>query len=735
MHKSTHKIGYGALLAALLAFAGCGGSDSKPPPATVTVVSSRADMVSGNSALVRVDVPRSNASSKITLGGIDITSQFTQSAPGVLIGLVSGLQVGMNTLNVNVGGTSSPLTLVNHGANGPIFSGPHQEPWMCQTSDFTLPDGTNLGAPVDANCNAPTKIVYVYMPTTGTFKVMPSATALPADVRKTTTSDGRTVNYIVRLETGVLNRGIYQFATLFDPTTESAPSPVATYKGWNRKVVFAFGGNAAAGYRQGTFTGGVLDGGMLSQGYSVVSSTLNVLGNNANDVLSAETASMVKEKFIKTFGIPVYTMGYGGSGGSMQQYLIASNYPGILDGIIPTVSFPDLISVVLPATDCSLLSHAFGLSTATWTDAQKTAVAGFDTYQDCTGAGPMGSIGWEAYFSPDWMLATRTGRPIVFNAFVGGLVDPNNCPAVVPDALVYNAVTNRSGARCDLYSNQVNLFGVDPATGFAARAWDNVGVQYGLKAFTAGGISAEQFVQLNELAGGYDGDGNFQAQRTTASAAALATAYGYGRINQMQNLASVAIIDWRLNSASVVDVHSEFWSLASRARLEKATGSSANQVIVVTDGIASLGTYEVTMLKSMDQWLTSVMSDTRDYPGLSAKIVANKPSTLIEGCYAPDNKFIAEAITPDNASQCGSIYPVNSNPRMVAGESIANDVVKCVLTPLDRAQYPGISDAQFARLSAVFATGVCDYSQPGVGQTPLTSTWLNYTAPGTAEPL
>ena len=30
------------------------------------------------------------------------------------------------------------------------------------------------------------------------------------------------------------------------------------------------------------------------------------------------------------------------------------------------------------------------------------------------------------------------------------------------------------------------------------------------------------------------------------------------------------------------------------------------------------------------------------------------------------------------------------------------------------------------RLQAIFATGVCDYSRPGIGQVPITGTWQSY---------
>src|SRR5204862_355122 len=49
--------------------------------------------------------------------------------------------------------------------------------------------------------------------------------------------------------------------------------------------------------------------------------------------------------------------------------------------------------------------------------------------------------------------------------------------------------------------------------GFARRAVDNVGVQYGLEALKAGKISPAQFADLNAKAGGLDIDGHPEPQR------------------------------------------------------------------------------------------------------------------------------------------------------------------------------------------------------------------------------
>ena len=85
--------------------------------------------------------------------------------------------------------------------------------------------------------------------------------------------------------------------------------------GWNGRLVYTFGGGCGGGhYRQGASTGGVLNDMMLTRGFAVASSSLNVLGNNCNDVTSGETMMMVKERFIEAFGVPRYTMGFGCSG-------------------------------------------------------------------------------------------------------------------------------------------------------------------------------------------------------------------------------------------------------------------------------------------------------------------------------------------------------------------------------------------------------------------------------------
>jgi hypothetical protein len=70
---------------------------------------------------------------------------------------------------------------------------------------------------------------------------------------------------------------------------------------------------------------------------------------------------------------------------------------------------------------------------------------------------------------------------------------------------------------------------------------------------------------------------------------------------------------------------------------------------------------------------------------------------------------------------------VAANTRLVAGERLSVDVMKCRLRLLDFADYPVTFTAEEqAQLRETFATGVCDYDQDGVGQVPPRGTWRSY---------
>jgi hypothetical protein len=309
------------------------------------------------------------------------------------------------------------------------------------------------------------------------------------------------------------------------------------------------------------------------------------------------------------------------------------------------------------------------------------------------------------------------------------------CPAILPVGQRYNATTNPTGARCDVYDHAINIYGRDPATGFARRPIDNVGVQYGLKALNAGQISVDQFLALNQAVGGYDVDANFQAARTIGDAPAMRQAYQTGRLtNAGGGLKDIPIIDYRgyADDDPNGNIHLRYHSFSMRERLIKANGDADNQVMLHEDGryglYSSSSPLLLRALAEMDKWIAAIHADTADGTA-HAKVVRNKPSTLQEGCMSRDATnpvFIAEAMKIDSG-QCATLYPAPPAPRASAGGPVAADVIKCQLKPVTTADYQvTFSAAQQTRLGQIFPNGVCDWSKPGIEQQGLRGTWLSF---------
>ncbi|HEY9327493.1 MAG TPA: DUF6351 family protein [Streptomyces sp.] len=673
----------------------------------VTALSSRPGTVSGDDALIRVGVPASTpvGTIRVEVGGRDVTSAFRPSGGDTLTGLVKDLSQGDNLLTASApGAESGQLTLKNHPVTGPVFSGPHEQPFVCDTAEFKTINGVTLGPPLDQDCSVNTRVDYMYRTTAGKFVPLPDPAVRPADLATATTSAGEKVPYIVRVETGTINRAIYETAVLHDPQSPG-PDPLQRGPGWNGRLVYGFGGGCAGGwYVQGRNTVGIMNDAYLSKGYGVASSSLNVFGNNCNDVLAAETMSMVKEHFVETYGEPAFTIGNGCSGGSYQTHQIADNYPGLLDGILSGCSFPDVgFGTIQTLSDAQLLNHYFTqVAPDAFTQEQQRAVSGFGK--------------WESIGS----LARAAGR-----------IDPTvYCPAQLPVAQRYDPATNPGGARCDVYSHTVNVYGKDPETGKARRPLDNTGIQYGLQALNDGTIDMDQFIDLNRRIGGLDSDAGPVATRTAADLAAVRLAYRTGRLlNGGGGLASVPIIDYRdyVDDAATGDMHMRFHSFTTRARLDKANGTHANQVMLTrADGH---GFTLAGMVADMDRWLTAIKADAGDGAPID-KIARNRPSGLTDACWTRGigaQKIEEPQVEGIGNTACNTLYPVWTSPRMVAGADVANDIVKCRKRPVTPEDYDvPLTDGQLGALKVIFPYGVCDWSVPGAGQQGLAGTWLSF---------
>jgi hypothetical protein len=683
----------------------------------IEVLSSRPYMVSGGDALVRVTVKKKQvrlSDVRVELNGRNVTGAFVADPGGrSLTGLVAGMRLGPNQLEVDARGkgrgrADAELDLTNYPIQGPIISGPHEYPFACTTYNFVpFPGSPALGAPLDSDCSVERRVQYVYRRTNNTFAPLPQPySSLPADLATTTTVSGATVPYIVRLETGTINRAIYQTAILHNPN-EAPPSPFAPPAGWNKRLIYPLGGGCIAGwYTQGDGLVNPVNHSYLSQGYGVASASLNTFGNNCNDLLSSETILMVKERFIESYGVPLFTIGTGGSGGAYQSNQTGDNYPGAFDGIVTTSSFPDVTSGMIPMHSSRLLELYFAARPGRYTIEQQKRISGYLSIP--------GQI--------QEMSRNRGDRMDPRIAF------PDEILAGVGPQFRYDPVTNPFGARGDVYDHTVNVYGVIPNTPvpgiakFAQRPLDNVGVQYGLRALNEGSITVEDFLDMNAAMGGVDIDFNHVANRTRTYPGATRRAYEGGRIlNGGNGLASMAIIT-RMGGGDLAvngDVHLRYHAHAIRARLVNANGHADNQVVVGNLAPTDL------LIEQMGRWLAAVVADPSK-KSRAEKVIANKPADVVDACWTTAGVKIVEPQTLDGPGQCNQLFPVGVPPEYVAGAPIALDIVKCKLKPVDMADYEvAFTSQQRARLRAVFPDGVCDWSKRGVYQVKAVP-WASY---------
>src|SRR2546423_1973167 len=570
-----------ALGALLLATAQAGEG---PSNFEIVSLSNRADLVSGGDALLEVRVPKNvplNQAS-LRLNGRHVTAAFRGNAAArTLRGVGTDLVDGDNEFAAEArgdghGGPHARLTITNRPIGGPVLPGSQTQPWICATPAPTAASGntpaTNASGmttfAVDAQCNIATDYKLFYRtttagcstalpdpspptpaPTNNCFKPYTSGTA-PADLATTTTTAGVTVPYIVRVERGTLNRGIYDIAVLFDPTSATPWTALTPQPQWNGKVVYTFGASTGQPRLQFRSEQNWADDSALSRGFMVADNSLTDSLFNSNRVLNAETLMMMKEHIVDTYGEIGYTLGNGCSGGSIQQNTAASIFPGLLDGIQPSCGYPDSITTNMEVSDCVRLVNFYAgpVWTALMTgltqaqiNAKKTAINGHLDHVGCQS--------WNNAFG----FNNKPGnyaRTVVANQTTGALTtlveSRNNC--LLPAALVYDPVTNPNGTRCGDPDLSAAVWGTTagiPAGSPRARhTGDNVGIQYGRNALFAGAITPEEFVTLNEKIGGFDADWNRTAAvvttgaapRTRADLPALDIAYRAGIVSSGKNL-------------------------------------------------------------------------------------------------------------------------------------------------------------------------------------------------------
>jgi len=758
----------------------------------IKTLSNRADLISDGDALVEVRVPRNVPMRKVTLtlNGTNVGAAFIADEEArTLRGVLRGLAVGHNRFVAEANGHGhdrgddddrdhdrgddddrdhdrgheggrpwASLRITNHPRGGPVILGSQTTPWICATPTPVAQSGNTPASnasglttfAVDAQCNIATEFKLFYRtttvscstalpdpsppaapPTNNCFKpYTPGST--PADLATTTTTTGLTVPYIVRVERGTMNRGIYDIAVLFDPTqpwTALAPQPQ-----WNRKVVYTFGASTGQPRLQFRTEQNWADGAALSRGFMVVDNSLTDSLYNSNRILVNETLMMMKEHIVDAYGEIKYTLGNGCSGGSIQQNTVASTFPGLLDGIQPSCDYPDSITTGLEVIDCVLLVNFY--AGADWTalmtgltqaqiNAKKTAINGH--------LNQLGCQSWNNAFGHN----NKPGNyvPILVVDQTTGAVAPagaprNNC--LLPAALVYDPLTNPTGTRCGDPDLAAAVWGTTAGipAGSSRRALqtgDNVGIQYGLKALLDGAITPEEFVTLNEKIGGTDADSNRTASRSTADRAALDIAYRAGIVSSGKNLGKLPIIDSR--GFDEQGIHYIWRSFSERARIDAANGGNhGNQVMwrygtgLLPATASQVAAVTLQSFLTMDTWLSNLtvsapkatLNDVRT----QAQVIAAKPATAFDLCYLTGDTTFSNPVTDMAACDADPRLMKHASPRQVAGGPLAENVLKCQLKLLDVADYPSVTftAAQLARLDTAFPDGVCDWSKSGVGQ-------------------
>ncbi|MEW5250269.1 DUF6351 family protein [Microbulbifer sp. 2201CG32-9] len=657
------------------------------------------------------------------------------------------------------------------GEVGPVetlFAGPSSYPFYCGENKISgrqpmVDNQKGEGVPVFAlddrgaqtqqiigfsrDCSHGTRVNYFYRSITdGRFHPLEKASG---DIDQVTVN-GKTIDFVVRVETGTINRYFYAIAVLRGEG-ETPERPTAT--NWNRRLIYQFRGGVGIGRRQGDISKGDvvtrrLD--QLARGYGVVYSTANQTSNHYNIWLAEDTARRLKKQFESLYGEPMYTVGVGGSGGAIQQYLLAQNASDLLDAAIPLYSYPDMVSQIIYVFDCEPLEYFFDVIDADnprWREASERSVI----------QGLAASSDTESRFRVLKLVAAlfdgryRDGVKGATECTQGwrGLVPLINNPRFTHFIKNY-ADEVAANTHWTHWEDLRQFYGVGES-GFANSVWDNEGVQYGLEALVAGQISLETFLKLNASIGGWKAPENQDdeklwflngdlvpprlsvwsehnmnlggldnpAKRSRASIEAIEGIYRSGHV--FLGDVEIPIIDLRHYLDGELDMHHSLASFTSRERIRAARGHADNQLIWVSH---KKYTPLDEALDTIDQWMQNIMRN----PG--AGVAANRPEEARDQCFDRDGNILAAGAGVWNggwnrepAGVCMQAFPIYRTSRQVAGAPISDDIFKCARQSVARALANGVYGAlteavgeRIEDMQRIFPTGVCNYNRPDLAR-------------------
>ena len=665
---------------------------------------------------------------------------------------------------------SYPIALGQTGPMEPIFSGPLEYPFLCQTQESGLgqplvDNQDGIGIPIYEEKNGEitkTKIGYskdcqletqanYYFNKKGTTKFFPYTDNVSNEAITQIEVNGQTIPFILRIEWGTVNRHIYSLFAL-KGVGETIDKPVPS--SWNQRLIFEFRGGVGIGFKQGknrpvSMTEARYE--QLSKGYGLIYSSGLQTSNHYDIWESEELVTRLKSQFTALYGKPLYTVGIGASGGGIQQYLLAQNRPGLIDAAIPQYAYPDMVSQTIYALDCDLLEHYFDLEDRDnnfWEKwERRTLIQGLSAR----------SVDEHEYSKLYQWSKLVNGyfptRPRGMSECVVGW----RGPAQVSHNPRYTHYYYRFASdivkknHWTHWENIKRYYGTDEHQ-FANSLWDNEGVQYGLAALNAGDIDFRMFIDINRHVGSWRpqhkmrvarfwkfsgakdklgeldiwsaqniraGTSDHPAPRGEANPKAIEAAFRSGMV--FSGVADIPVIDVRHYVDDIQDMHHSFASFTARQRMMDAMDNIDHHVIWMArrDFNPTDLAFEV-----IDQWMMNLLENP------SQTVAAAKPAPAVDRCFDNEGEVIHEgagvwdgAWNQKETGECLSLMPNYRSTRQVAGEDIRDLTFKCALQSVDDAVAGGLYNAKadlpenaLELLQKTFPDGVCDYSQPGQGE-------------------
>lgn len=662
-----------------------------------------------------------------------------------------------------------PIKLDEVGPSNSLYSGEKQYPFYCMTIDSHIgqplvDNQQGFGVPVYENLIQRNNIIGYSKDCL--FKSHLQFYYLNHDdklVRMTTDQfshltslrDAKQPLQLFRAEQGSINRFIYTIAMAI--TAEELGTRIKSSL-WNKKLIYQFNGGSGIGFRQGrqkatrTITRRLKE---AQKGYAIISSSGNRTSYTYNMLLAEDTARRVKLHFVSLFGEPLYTVGIGGSGGGLAQYLIAQNSDGILDGLIPQYSYPDMLSQTIYTLDCDLFNNYFTFRAeddSRWQQwDQRQLLEGMNSLQDFPQK--IAFLQPVAQLMAGMVPSFPQGNSECINGYFGLSTFIHNPRQGFLRHFYSDDVVEKT--HWSYWEDMAWLFKRDKY-GFIKSTWDNDGVQYGLHALKQKQITLAEFVHINQNIGSWKAQHKMKAEniitpfgrklpfwvslwgsdnitevsdyqaapRHSASLEAIEAAYRGGQV--FIGKLDLPIIDVRHYLEEKLDMHHMSASFSSRLRLEAANGHYDNQIIWVAKRDFD-PTYQAFDL--MDLWLLK----RNAFPELN--VAQSKPIQLQDACFDDKGEVLAQGkdvwhgswdVKRNDSKElkqgaCAKHYAIFSNSRIQAEGPWLGSVFKCHKIPLKQAIIQGMYGdvdlaEQLAALQQIFSQGVCDYAQGDAGR-------------------